>query len=56
MSSLKKLHPEYESNINESIFWIFWCGLYKTPEDISDMNKHLPVYVMLVLLILEKIA
>ena len=56
LTKVKGLHPEYTGTIHELIFWLFWGGLYKNPEQINEMNSHLPVYIMLVLLIIEKIA
>ena len=46
----------YSTQIREWIFWIFWCGIYKTPENLTNIGSSLPLYVMLILLIFEKQA
>jgi hypothetical protein len=57
---IEDLHPEYEGRIHDIIFWLFWSGIY-IPSDGSttakqDLLSHAPMYVLLVVLILERIA
>lgn len=44
----------YTEFTNNSIFWLFWSGVYMSPEDVNSYSNHAPLYVMLILLILEK--
>ena len=44
----------YKSSIYDTIFWLFWAGIFKSSEDIKDISSHLPIYVMMLLLIFEK--
>jgi hypothetical protein len=46
----------YASTINNAIFWLFWSGLYKSQENLDNILTHIPLYVMMILLILEKQA
>jgi hypothetical protein len=38
------------------IFWLFWSGIYVGPGSNANIANHAPLYVMLILLIIEKSA
>ena len=42
--------------IDDAIYWLYWAGLYVAPEDLKNYAKKAPIYVMLIVLILEKVA
>lgn len=54
MPELKNKLPEYTEQINNTIYWLFWSGIYAAPSTKSDSKSHAPLYVILILLIFEK--
>lgn len=28
---------QYSEQIKDWIFWLFWCGIYKSPEDLVNL-------------------
>lgn len=57
LTNLKdKMTPSQRTTTDNSIFWLFWSGVYVGPKESSSMANHAPLYLMLILLILEKSA
>jgi hypothetical protein len=49
-----KMTPDQQSMTNTAIFWLFWSGVYVSPEQVSGYRDHIILYMMLILLIFEK--
>lgn len=56
LPTLSKLLPDYKEQILSKVFWFFWSGVYIAPEDLTNYFKYLPLYVLYVLLIFEKVS
>jgi hypothetical protein len=52
----QKMTPDQQVVTNDAIFWLFWSGIYISPEDVYNIGNHAPLYIMLILLIFEKSA
>ncbi len=52
----QKMTPSQRTFTDDSIFWLFWAGIYVGPGDTTNLASHAPLYVMLILLIIEKSA
>ena len=60
---LGEIHDDYtgdntsiKDGIDKAIYWLFWSGLYVAPEDLKNYAKKASIYIMLIVLILEKVA
>ena len=42
--------------MDDVILWLFWSGLYISPERLVDVSSHGPYYLLIIVLILEKYA
>lgn len=45
-----------QSTTNKAIFWLFWSGVYVSPDSQQVYKDHAFLYLMLILLIFEKAA
>lgn len=55
LTSVSKIHPESTSSIETAIYWLFLTGIYVNPDNKSIFSSHMPLYIMLTLLVLEKV-
>ncbi len=42
--------------MDNTIFWMFWSGVYVSPEDLSHYGTYAPYYALVIVLIMEKYA
>jgi hypothetical protein len=59
----KKLHPTENAledpvieTVDYNIYWLFWTGVYMSRDDLVNLSKFLPMQVLFLLLIFEKLS
>jgi hypothetical protein len=59
----KEEHPMGEGKsdpiietVDSNIFWLFFTGVYLSKDDLLNLSKFLPMQVLYLLLIFEKLA
>lgn len=55
-SDLTPKDPFFARVRDESVWWMFWLGIYVDPKDSSAFSSHFPLYIMLTLFVIEKIC
>ena len=55
LTSVSKIHTESTSSLETAIYWLFLTGIYVNPDNKSIFSSHMPLYIMLTLLVLEKV-
>ena len=59
LNSLKLMHSDqadYVAQIEGVKYWLFWFGLYTTQKGSQDVTNLAPVYVLITVLVLDKIS
>jgi len=41
---------------DESVWWMFWMGIYVNPGDSSTLNSHYQLYIILTFFVIEKMC
>ena len=42
--------------MDDLVWWFFWVGIYVDPKDSSAFASHFPMYILITLLVLEKVC
>jgi hypothetical protein len=45
---------KFSSIKDDSVWWMFWVGIYVDPADSSSFASHYPLYIILTLFVIEK--
>lgn len=54
LPDLKIKIPDQAEKIDQAIFWMFWGGVYITPDGKNSNFSTVPLYLILIVLIIEK--
>lgn len=52
----KLRRPQYTEGVNNTIFWMFWSGVYVEGSDLNSYGTYAPYYALVIVLIMEKYA
>jgi hypothetical protein len=42
--------------VDDLVWWLFWVGIYVDPKDSSAFTSHFPIYILMILLVLERVS
>lgn len=56
INKLGEKHASIQDSIDNSVFYLFWLGIYVAPENKNTIQSHFPLYIMILFFVLERIS
>jgi len=56
INKLGEKHASIQNTIDDSVFYLFWLGIYVAPENKNTIQSHFPLYIMILFFVLERIS